>query len=287
MGAGHEVWAIEISGLSGPQSVVVDPVSGSYFIANQSVHPQTKADQGFVSKVSKDGLVIVLQFIQSRDGETLHGIRDMVILGRHLYITDTHTIHVYDVDTGLFVADLDLSHLKPELITGLTSNGESILFALDQRANAIYEIDIHHPESAKIIFQSDDLYEPTAICYSAATRSLLVATGDPADILEVKLNGTQKVLKNNMGFVRGMSLDSRGDLFIASSKDMAIYRVNQQGAGAIQTFRKEVPSASDLYFNPAQQELVTCFPELNKVITYSLENASRGNFIFFNAGLGE
>src|SRR5215217_5420161 len=78
--------ASQIDGLQRPQSFIADPSGEFYFISNINGEPDARDNNGFITKVDKDGKVASLHFIQGgQNGTILDGPKGMAIVGRLLY----------------------------------------------------------------------------------------------------------------------------------------------------------------------------------------------------------
>lgn len=88
-------------GFDKPETVLHDAATDTYLVSNVSGHPSAKDDTGFISKVSPEGKVIDLKWIDGvSEDVTLHSPKGMVVHGEQLYIADIDTIRVFDRNTG-------------------------------------------------------------------------------------------------------------------------------------------------------------------------------------------
>jgi len=64
----ESVSAFEVQGLKTPESFIADPSTGNYFISNiNGGGPGGKDDDGFITKLDKDGKVINLAFVDGKN----------------------------------------------------------------------------------------------------------------------------------------------------------------------------------------------------------------------------
>ena len=69
-----QAWALQIEKLQNPQSFVVNTITPGYFISSANGESEARDNNGFITKLSKDGQVLHLQFIQGGQNQaTLHG----------------------------------------------------------------------------------------------------------------------------------------------------------------------------------------------------------------------
>jgi DNA-binding beta-propeller fold protein YncE len=88
-------------GFATPESVLHDTAADVYLVSNINGSPLEKDDNGFVSRVSPDGAVLDLKWIDgAREGVTLSAPKGMAIAGDTLYVTDIDTLRLFDRATG-------------------------------------------------------------------------------------------------------------------------------------------------------------------------------------------
>jgi hypothetical protein len=88
-------------GLATPESVLYDEVDDVYLVSNINGGPSAKDGNGFISKISPDGTVVALKWIDgSAKATPLHAPKGMAIANGLLYIADIDTVRVFDRKTG-------------------------------------------------------------------------------------------------------------------------------------------------------------------------------------------
>lgn len=89
-----------VSGFISPESVIHDLRSDLYLISNVGGSPLT-ANHGFISRVSPDGGVADLRWIQDGvNGVTLHGPEGLWLYHNELYVADVDTLRIFNRHTG-------------------------------------------------------------------------------------------------------------------------------------------------------------------------------------------
>ena len=95
------VFALEGAGLARPEAVVYDAEQDVYFVSNVNGDPLKKDGNGFVSKVSADGRVLELKFIDGASSKTkLDAPKGMAISGDLLYVADISWVRIFDRKSG-------------------------------------------------------------------------------------------------------------------------------------------------------------------------------------------
>ena len=94
-GAPRELWSLD--GFMNPESVYAD--GGSYYVSNVNGGPLDKDGNGFISKVSGDGKMTTLKWI-----EGMNAPKGMVMNGGKLYVSDIDDLIEIDAAAGKITA---------------------------------------------------------------------------------------------------------------------------------------------------------------------------------------
>ncbi len=85
-----------------PESVLYDSVMDVYVVANINGNPAAKDDNGFLSRVSPDGRVLELKWVDgASDSVTLHAPKGMGISGDTLFVADIDEVRLFDRTSGM------------------------------------------------------------------------------------------------------------------------------------------------------------------------------------------
>jgi sugar lactone lactonase YvrE len=88
-------------GLDTPEGVLHDTASDTYLVSNIQGDPFAADDGGFVSKLSPDGQVLQLKFIDGAQPDIeLSSPKGMVVVGEHLFIADMQHVRSFELATG-------------------------------------------------------------------------------------------------------------------------------------------------------------------------------------------
>lgn len=92
---------VEDVGFDGPESALHDPVDDVYLVSNFAGDPQEPAGNGFISRVSPDGELLALRWIDGTSpGVTLHAPRGMTLAGDTLYVADLECVRRFLRESG-------------------------------------------------------------------------------------------------------------------------------------------------------------------------------------------
>lgn len=88
-------------GFATPESVLHDAAADVYLVSNINGSPLEADDNGFISRVTPEGQVLELKWIDGRaENVTLNAPKGMAIVGDVLYVTDITTVRMFDRTTG-------------------------------------------------------------------------------------------------------------------------------------------------------------------------------------------
>ncbi len=92
---------LTIDGFSAPESALYDPIGDCYLVANIAGHPLEPDHDGFISRVSPEGRVTALRFVDGKSAPNgLSAPKGMGLVGRTLWVADIDRLRAYDADTG-------------------------------------------------------------------------------------------------------------------------------------------------------------------------------------------
>jgi sugar lactone lactonase YvrE len=96
-------------GFSTPESAIWDPAQAVWFVTNVNGGATARDNNGFISRLTMDGAVDSLHFIQAgRDGVKLNGPKGTAIVGDTLWVADIDAVRGFNRKTGEPVASIEL-----------------------------------------------------------------------------------------------------------------------------------------------------------------------------------
>jgi len=99
--AAAETMTVADAGFQTPESVLHDPAADVYIVSNISGNPPEKDNDGFLSRVSPEGQVIALKWVEGgQNGVTLHAPKGMAIKGDTLFVADIDMVRMFHRETG-------------------------------------------------------------------------------------------------------------------------------------------------------------------------------------------
>jgi sugar lactone lactonase YvrE len=212
-----------VSGLKSAEAVVFDPTRNVYFVSNINGDPGVKDGNGFITRITADGVVDSLRFIQGgRNGVTLNAPMGSRVQGDTLWVLDVDVLRGFDARTGKATAAINLAPFGAAFLNDLTAGPDGDFYITDTGVrmvkgkmdhtgpDRIYHVDRNR--RVTVALESPALSMPDGIGWDPRDHRLILAPfggnavqewhpGDPAatnvasgpskfDGVEVEPNGT-------------------------------------------------------------------------------------------------
>ena len=175
-----------VSGLSASEAVVFDPARDVYFVSNINGSPGVKDGNGYITRITADGVVDSLHFIQGgRGGVTLNGPMGSRIKGDTLWVLDVDMLRGFDTRTGAPLAGIDLAPAGAAFLNDLTLGPDNDFYITDTGVRTVNGKSSHtgpdriyHVDSQRrvtIALETPALSMPDGIGWDPAGRRLVLA----------------------------------------------------------------------------------------------------------------
>ncbi len=241
------------AGWATPESVLHDETADIYLVSNINGDPTDKDDNGFISRLSPDGLMQTLKWIDgASDNVTLNAPKGMAIVGDVLYVTDITVVRKFNRNTGAPLGEIPVANAS--FLNDLTpaSDGGVYLTDMGVRAgadglepaggDAIYHIapndDVH------TLLADPNLGNPNGIL--EADGHIWVVTSTSGELFEVVDGVKANAVSLPQGGLDGI-ISMGDDLMISSWAGQAVFR--GPGAGPFEAVINEVQSPADIGFD--------------------------------------
>ena len=230
--------AAQIDGLQRPQSFVADPSGEFYFIANINGEPEAKDNNGFITRLDKDGKTTHLHFIEGgQNGTTLDGPKGMAIVDRLLYVVDIDTLRGFEKNTGKPVVTvlLDASRApgtRPTIgLIDVTYDGKGTLYLSDTEADTVYRVEIAKEHAVTVLTKDPALAGPSGLAWNAKTGKLVAVSWHKGKIFEITADGVVRELVSNSFFssrfhnLSGVDFDEWGSMYVSDFSAGKVWRI--------------------------------------------------------------
>jgi len=123
---------VAVPGFSSPESVLHDSTQDIYFVSNINGSPTAKDGNGFISRVTAEGAVANLRFIEGgKNGVILNAPKGMALTGDTLWVTDIDAVRAFDARTGAPLDSVSLSTLAAVFLNDITATPSGALYITD------------------------------------------------------------------------------------------------------------------------------------------------------------
>jgi sugar lactone lactonase YvrE len=246
--------AFEVTGLSTPESFIVDPETGDYYISNVNGEPTGRDNNGFITKLDKTGKVVALKFIEgSKRGVTLDAPKGLDVIGDSLYVTDVDVVHVFNKGTGNLVGGVEFRSLGARFLNDLTHDDQGNLYVSDtavfvdaKAPGTIFKIETKNEHKASVLVRDPALGAPNGLAIHPKTKRLLANTWGDGKILEITPEGRINTLVQDPAWkdLDGLDYDNAGNLYTASFTGGTIYKIASDKK--IQAIKSDLTTPADI-----------------------------------------
>jgi hypothetical protein len=251
---------MSIGGFSTPESALYDAVTDQYLVSNISGDPFAVDHDGFISRVSPDGRVVALRFIDGARAEGgLSAPKGMAVVGRALYVADIDRVRIYDADSGAARGTVaipgasllnDVGAAPDGTVyvtdTGVRREGKEIV---PTGTDAVYALREGQPTRR---IAGGDLGRPNGVVWNDG--KLEVVTLGSGEWITLSLAGAiLGRVKLPHGMLDGVVALGSGDFLISSLEGSVVYRAR---AGAEPAVILSSRSPADIGYDPKRDRLL-------------------------------
>jgi hypothetical protein len=178
--------AIVHDGLASPEAVSFDPARDVYFVSNINGDPGVKDGNGFITRITADGIVDSLHFIQGgRNGVALNAPMGLRIQGDTLWVLDVDVLRGFNARTGAPLKAINLAPMGAGFLNDLTAGPDGDFYITDTgmrpvsgnlshvAPDRIYHVD--RSRKVSIALESPTLALPDGIGWDPAARRVVLA----------------------------------------------------------------------------------------------------------------
>jgi hypothetical protein len=161
---------LAVAGFNHPESVVHDTMLDLYLVSNVGELPPTGFPgaldhNGFISRVSPDGVILDLKWIQDGvNGVTLNSPKGIWLYRRELYVADVDTLRVFDRFTGYPLRNIAIPNPfapSPLFLNDVVVDSDGTVYLTDNLHSAIFTVD--REGRASVLASGPELGNPNGI----------------------------------------------------------------------------------------------------------------------------
>jgi hypothetical protein len=258
---------LQAVGFLSPQAALHDPEADVYLVSNSNGGPADADGNGFISRVSPEGSLLDLKWIDGAAGAGLDAPKGMALAGDRLYVADLNVVRLFDRKSGeplgktaitsaryladlafapdgtLYVSDTGLAKPKGKG-TELQKSGSDAIYAVDTSG------------VSRVFAKGAELGQPTGLLADALG---LWVTNLSGELFRMSAEGRRFPGARLPGAgLQGMVETEAGSLVLACSETSTIYlgkrRENVAGKAGAEGDTPAVP-APPAAFEPLITEL--------------------------------
>jgi sugar lactone lactonase YvrE len=261
-GAGSSPQVMKECGFKTPESILLDADRDIYLVSNINGQPTEKDNNGFISRVSPEGRIDTLKWIEGGRGDvTLNAPKGMAIRDGVLYVTDIDTIRMFAADTGDATGQIRIK--KATFLNDLALAPDGTLFVSDTGfkptsggseptgTDAIYTVD--RQNNPVEMASGKALNQPNGLL--ADDQGVFVVTFGGSDLYRISRDGkVGEKVSLPKGSLDGLARDKDGYLLISSWEASTVYRGKPEGP--FSPVVKNVKSPADIVYDSKRHRVV-------------------------------
>jgi streptogramin lyase len=247
--AAPEPAVVTVGGFSESEAVRHDPVTDVYLVANINGDATEPDDDGFISRVSPDGEILELRWIDGAAGDfTLNAPKGMTLRDGLLFVADIDVVRAFDRETGAHVDDWPIEGAV--FLNDLAVATDGTLYATDTGANTLYRFEGSTPV---VVASGEEFGDPNGVdtdgdgvvvvLWSGGVKRVDPETGETTDL--VAPEGPQ---------IDGIVLLADGSYVVSSWSRSAVLRIHPDGS--ITPVLDPVEQAADIGFDEGRNRIL-------------------------------
>jgi outer membrane protein assembly factor BamB len=244
--------------------VLYDPQADVYLVSNINGSPVEKDDNGFISRLSPEGTVVTLKWIDGAAADvTLNAPKGMGLKGDTLFVADIDAVRLFNRTTGAPLGSRPVPGAT--FLNDLTVGADGTVYFTDSGlkagaqgfaptgTDAVYRFDATGRPAA--VAKDTSLGRPNGVLADSA--GLVVVTFGSGAVFRLDASGKRTDLaKPPTGSLDGVVRLADGSLLVSSWDGKAVYRL-APGVGATWTMAADsVESPADIGYDPKRQRLL-------------------------------
>lgn len=218
--------ALTVDSLEAPEAARFDPELGVYFVANINGNPTGKDNNGYISRLTRDGKVDSLKFIAGgRGGAILNAPKGMAINGDTLWVADIDAARAFDKRTGKPITSVKVPDAR--FLNDAVVGPDGAIYLTDSGGenapgtNRVFRLDKGKPTAA-LTFAGEP--GPNGITWdSAGSRFVIVSFGAKSIFQWAPGDTVATVITDGPGRMDGVEPLGDGRLLISSWADSSLF----------------------------------------------------------------
>ena len=267
-----------------PECILHDEMLDVYLVSNIGMDPDPLAvdGDGFISRVSPEGKVLQLRFIDGNaDGITLNAPKGMAITGETLWVADISVVRRFNHTNGELIDEIAVPDAT--FLNDIAADGNGGVFVSDSGYklvggtmtksdnDAIYRIAADGTISTFV--KNADLGGPNGLLLAGNELLVVSYVPETPELRRYRMDGSASGLVTlPKGGLDGIVSDGRGGLLISSWQGECLYRLPDRTSSKVETAATGIVSPADLGFDGTRRRVLVPGFLSNMLHIYELTN---------------
>jgi len=253
-----QVWATDTL-LKTPESVIFDKKREVIYVSNVNQNPWEKDGNGFISKISKSGEILKLEWITG-----FNGPKGMAIVGNILYVADLDELVSIDIEKEAISNKLKIAGASG--LNDITPGENGKIYISDSNEGKIFQV-----ENGEVsIFHANVPGRPNGLLMNQG--KLLVAFSKTTEFVSYDLNSLEKtVIAEVIGAGDGITPTNETGVYLVSDWNGEIFIIDKNGnKQSLLNTKEQSKNTADIWF--IQEDNLVLVPTFfdNRVVAYRL-----------------
>ena len=261
-----------------PESVEYYAAEDVYLVTNINGSPDVADDNGFISKISPEGELLELKWLDGASPEVhLDAPKGAAIVGDILYVADMDNVHRFKLPDGKQLPSVNIK--GSVFLNGITTGENRSVYVSDSgmtwsdsesgfvstATDALYQV--LQDGSYRVVYQDKDMGWPNGLLKHKNGEMTVVTYGTGEAFRLDKSGKRHNLPKPPAGALDGLVEMEDGSWLTSSWEGRAIYRYKD---GNYSIVLNNVRSPSDFGYDPKRNRLLIPLFMVNTVLIYPL-----------------
>jgi sugar lactone lactonase YvrE len=256
-----------------PESFIVDPDTGMYYVSNVNEHTREREDNnGYITKLDKDLNVVAQKFIEGgRDGTKLNDPKGMAMVGDTLWVADLKFVRAFDKNTGENTDNVSLEQHGAIFLNGIAAGPDGVLYVSDNQKNKIFAIATKNGNEVSVLVEGNDLNGPNGLYWDADEALLYVACWNGGMVLAVDAEGTISTFVVNpdtFAHLDGIDRDADGTFYVSDYHKGTVCRITPEKR--IEVVVDKLTAPADISLDRANNRLLIPLMAADRITVHDL-----------------
>ncbi len=268
--------------LSNPAGITYNYLQQCYYISNINGNPQSKNNNGFISRliIKEDGNIETTVIIKGgENGITLNAPKGIVFSGDSLYVTDIDVVRVFQPKDNVWQQTRLIKIYKSSFLNDIKIDAMGTLWITDTTLNCVFEQRAPYDKYVRRRYFPNQVEEPVGIELSSDSKRAWVCGLKTDKITELDLVN-KKVIDSfsvRLPSLGAISKTSDEELVVTDFKNHSVYHLSQNDKEIArrQVNRSKLLAPSAVLVEPITQLILVCEHKGSSVSIFSMKQEDK------------